>query len=109
LGDERFGLVLPEDLESEENFLPGLGRTHPSVEAYPSGVAASSGALFVPERFKSPTDEAPFFDFRFLLCFSCVWFVGTNASEECDSRLDSCSNVFIASIRDAFERFRRAW
>lgn len=42
----RFGLTLPDALESPDSFLPALGRTHPSSVAGPSGVLPSCGALF---------------------------------------------------------------
>ncbi len=51
---------VPEDFESEDSFLPALGRTHPSVFAGPRGVSERSGALFERECLGCPVDDEVF-------------------------------------------------
>ena len=103
----RLGEDVPVDFESEDNFLSILGRTHPSDVAGPNGVIESCGALFDLACFGFPREELLF---AFLLClrFSLCLFEGTNTREDCESRWESCSKVWIASIREALERFTSA-
>jgi hypothetical protein len=113
LGDELFVAEASEILEvldSGNNLLPAFGRTHPSIFAGPRGVGESSGALFERECFMCPVDDEVFF-LRWLirgLAKSMPVPEGTKAKEDRDSLCESCSNVFIASIRDALDRLRRA-
>jgi len=104
----RFGLNVPETIESADNLLLVFGRTHPSVVAGPNGVGVveSCRPLFVRACFGSLPEESLFFlRFRLSLCL----LDGTRASEERESRLDSASNVWIASMQELFERSTSAW
>lgn len=104
----RFGDDVPVDFESEDSFLPVLGRTHPSDVAGPNGVIESCGALLDLACFGFPKEELLL---AFLLClrFSLCLFEGTRAREDRESRWESCSKVWMASIREALDRFTSAW
>jgi hypothetical protein len=113
LGDGRRGVKEPEvleDLESEDSFLPAFGRTHPFPSAGPSGVRESSGALLERECFMCRVDDEVFLLRWCVRCLARSLFVpeGTRANEERESLWESCSKVFIASIRDALDKLRRA-
>jgi hypothetical protein len=99
----RFGLNVPETIESADNHLLVFGRTHPSVVAGPNGVGVVESCRPL---FGSLPEESLFFlRFRLSLCL----LDGTRASEERESRLDSASNVWIASMQELFERSTSAW
>jgi hypothetical protein len=87
--------------ESEDDFRCGFGRTQP----WGLMVTVSADALFDLVCFRFSCEEEVLE--RFLLCV-CLW-AGTREREECESRWDSCEKVWIASIREAFERLRSAW
>jgi hypothetical protein len=100
-----FGEDVPVDFESEDNFLPVLRRTHPSDVAGPKGVFESCGALL---DLTCPKEELLLVFLRCLRLSLCL-LEGTSAREDCDSRWESCSKVWMASIREALERFTSAW
>ncbi len=77
--------------------------------AGPRGVRESSGALFERECFICPVDDDVFLRW----CVRCLAtplpvLEGTSDREERESLWESCSNVFIASIREALDRLMRA-
>ena len=105
---ECLGTDLPMALEFDDgSFLPPFGRIHPSDLTCPSDVLEGCGALFDLACFGFPSEEL-LFDFFLCPRFSFCFLEGTRATEDCERRCESCSKVFIASIREAVERFTRA-
>lgn len=94
----------PEGLDPEDDFRRGFGRTQPVDDI------ESEGALLEWLCFRLLAGK-DFLVFRlwwteWLRCAD--WASGVRARDDKDRRMESCSKVLMASIRDALDRFIRA-
>lgn len=93
-------------VDPNECCLPFLGLTQPVDVAGPRAVEDSSGALF--EREGLLCEVEFFLGLPMTLLELCPFAVGSTASDVLEIRLDSCSKVSMASLREAFDRLTSA-